>query len=77
MMYKTHPNFSRANEEKILAKLSSNNAHDKINMNIITDNTFNLYNILLNNEKRYMKVTLKSKLIGVASELILADYCKF
>ena len=34
-------------------------------MNIINDNTFNLHNSLLNNDNRYMKVTLKSKLIGV------------
>ena len=35
-------------------------------MNIINDNTFNLHKSLLNNDNRYMKVTLKSKLIGVA-----------
>ena len=35
-------------------------------MNIISDNTFNLRNNLLNNDNRYMKVTLKSKLIGIA-----------
>ena len=35
-------------------------------MNIINDNTFNLHNNLSNNDNRYMKVTLKSKLIGVA-----------
>ena len=35
-------------------------------MNIIKDNTFNLHNSLLNNNNRYMKVTLKSKLIGVS-----------
>ena len=28
-------------------------------MNIINDNTFNLYNSLLNNDIRYMKVNLK------------------
>ena len=32
---------------------------------------------ILNNDNRDMKVTLKSKLIGVARELILADYRKF
>ena len=35
-------------------------------MNIIKDKTFNLYFNLLNNDNRYMKGTLKSKLIGVA-----------
>ena len=35
-------------------------------MNII-DNTFNLHNRLLNNNNRYMKVTLKSELVGVAN----------
>ena len=34
-------------------------------MNIINDNTFNLHDCLLNNENRYMKVTLMSKLIVV------------
>ena len=67
MGYKTHPIFSRANQEKILVKQSTNIKHDEINViNIINDNTFNLNNSLLNNNKRYMKVTLKSTLIGVA-----------
>ena len=35
-------------------------------MNIINDNTYNLYNSLLNNDNRYMKITLQSKLIGIA-----------
>ena len=35
-------------------------------MNIINDNTFNLNKSLLNNDNRYMKATLKSKLIKVA-----------
>ena len=35
-------------------------------MNIINDNTFNLHNNLLNYDKWYMKVILKSKLIGIA-----------
>ena len=34
-------------------------------MIIINDNTFNLHNSLLNNDNRYMKVTLNSKLIEV------------
>ena len=35
-------------------------------MNIIKHGTFNLHNSLLINDNRYMIVTLKSKLIGVA-----------
>ena len=35
-------------------------------MNTINDNAFNLHNSLSNNDNRNMKVTLKSKLIGVA-----------
>ena len=46
-------------------------------MNIINDNTFNLHFSLLNNDNRDMKVSLKSKLIGIASELISADYREF
>ena len=59
-----HPNFSRANQEK---KQSTNIKRDEINiLNIINDNTFNWHNSLLNNDNRNMKVTLKSKLIGIA-----------
>ena len=36
-------------------------------MNIIHDNTLNLLHSLLDNDKRYMEVSLKSKLIGIAS----------
>ena len=62
--YKTQSNFSRANQE---IKQSINIKHDEIIiMNIINDNTFNLHNNLLNNDNRYMKVTLKFKLIGFA-----------
>ena len=46
-------------------------------MNIVSDNTFNLHNNLLKNDYRYMNVTLKSKLIGVANKLISANYCEF
>ena len=46
-------------------------------INIINDNTFNLHNSLLNNDNRYMKVILKSKLTGVARLLISADYRGF
>ena len=35
-------------------------------MNIINDNTFNLHNSLLDNDNRYMKVTQKSKQIGMS-----------
>ena len=57
-MYKMHLNFSRANQEK---KQRTNIKRDEINiMNIINDNTFNLCNSLLNNDNKYMKVTLKS-----------------
>ena len=44
-------------------------------MNNINANTFNLHNSLFNYDNRYMKVTLKSKIIGVARLLISADYC--
>ena len=46
-------------------------------MNIINDNTFNLHISLLNNDNRYMMVTVKFKLIGVAKLLISADYSEF
>ena len=39
-------------------------------MNIINNTTFNMHNSLLNNDDKYIKVTLKSKLIGVASLLL-------
>ena len=63
-MYKTYPNFSRENQGK---NINANIKRDEINIkNIINDNTFNLHDSLLNNDNRHMKVTLKSKLIGVA-----------
>ena len=34
----------------------------------IINNTFNMHNIHLNNANRHMKVTLKSKLIGITWE---------
>ena len=44
MAYKTHPNFRKANQEKVLVKQSTIK-RDEINMmNIINDNTFNLHN---------------------------------
>ena len=53
---------------QIKKKQSANIKHDEINiMNIINDNIFNLHKSLLNNDNRYEKFTLKSKLIGVAS----------
>ena len=42
-------------------------------MNIIDDDTFNLHKSLLNNANRYMKITRKSKLIGVVEWLISTD----
>ena len=67
MVYKTHSNFSREKKEKNFSKTSTNIKRDEINiMNIINDNTFNLHNSHFNNGNRYMKVTVKSKLIGVA-----------
>ncbi len=60
-VYKTHPNFSKANKKKsTIIKLGEIDT-----MNITNDNTFNWNNSLLSND-RYMKITLKSKLIGVA-----------
>ena len=75
---KTHPNFSWPNQEKNFAKQSTNIKRDEINiMNIINDKTYNLHNKFFNNDKRYMKVTLKSKIIEVVRLLILADYRVF
>ena len=49
-----------------IKKKSTNIKRDEINvMYIINDDTFNLHNSRLNNDNRYMKYTLKSKLIGV------------
>ena len=46
---------------QIKKKQSTNIKCDEINIkNINNDNTFNLYNSLLNNDNRYMKVTLMS-----------------
>ena len=64
-----HPNFSMVHQEKNKTKqkkTSTNIKHDDINMNIINTDSFNLHNSFLKNDNRYMKVTLKSKLIGVA-----------
>ena len=48
-MYKTQPNFSRANQE--IKKTSINIKRDEINtMKIINDSIFNLLNSFLNNE---------------------------
>ena len=78
MVYKTQPNFCCTNQEKILQKQSTNIKRDEINIiNIINDNSFNLHNSLLKNYIRYMKFNLKSKLIGVAWELILVDTRRF
>ena len=62
----------------MFVKQITNIKRDEINItNRINDNTFNLHNSLLNNDNRYMKFTLKSKLIGVARWLISADYSEF
>ena len=51
--------------KKILVKQCTNIKRNEIIIrNIIDQNTFNLHNSILNNYNRYMKVTLKSKLIG-------------
>ena len=63
-MYKTHSNFCRANQEKKTKKQNTDIKRVISIMNIINDNTFNLHNNLSNNSNRYMKVTLKPKLIG-------------
>ena len=56
--------FQQVNQEK---KRSTNIRRDEDNiMNIINDNNFNMHDSLLNKDKRHMKGTLKSKLIGVA-----------
>ena len=66
-VYKMHPNFSRANQEKILVKQSTNIKRDEINiMNIIDDNTLNRHNSLLDKDNRYTKITLRLKLTRVA-----------
>ena len=53
--------------EQIKKKQSTNIKHDEINIiNIINDNTFNLHYSLLNNDNRYIKVILNSKLTGIA-----------
>ena len=63
---------------QIKKKEITNIKHDEIIiMNIINDNIFKLHNSLLNNDNRYGKVTLKTKLIEVARKLISADYHKF
>ena len=68
MVYKTQPNFIRANQKNLVKQQSTDIKHDEINiMNIINDNIFNLHNSFLNNDNRYMKITINSKLIGVVS----------
>ena len=88
-VYKAHLNFSWVNQEKKTKKKtkkqnkkknkrSTNIKRNEITkMNIINDITFNLHNKLLINDNRYMKVTLKSKLIGVAKYIISNDYREF
>ena len=73
-MYKTNPNFSLGKSRK---KQSTNIKCDEINLMNIIKNTFNLHNSLLNKDNKYMKVTLNSKLLGVARQVISTDYCEF
>ena len=65
-------------EGSIKKKMSGESTYIKRNeidiMNNINDSTFNLHNSLLDDDNRYMKVTLKSKQIGVAGLLNSADY---
>ena len=68
MAYKIHGCRRRTpiSAEQIKKKQSTNIKCDEIDiMNIINDKTFNLHKSLLNNDSRYLKVTLKSKLIRV------------
>ena len=46
-------------------------------MNIIYVNRFELHDSLVDNDKRYMKVTMKTKIIEGIRSLISADYRKF
>ena len=56
-------------------KQSINIKCDKvIIMNIINDNNFDLYYSLLSNNNMYMKVILKSKLIGIARKVSSTDF---
>ena len=56
---------------------STNIKRDEINtIKIINDNTFNLHYSLLNNNNAYMKVTLKSKRIGVARGILKDIFSK-
>ena len=50
---------------KLRKKQSNNIKRDEINIINIINNSFNLHNTLLNNDPRYVKVTIKSKLTGV------------
>ena len=63
---------------RVAVSISSDNKHYTMGtsniMNIINDNSFNVHNSLLNYDNKYMKGTLKSKLIGVSREIISADY---
>ena len=73
--YKTHSYIRRITMSVWQSRKSTNIKRDEIDIiNIINDSTFNLNNNLLNNENRYMKVTLESKQIVVARKLISADY---
>ena len=67
MAYKTHGCIRRTpiSAEQIQ---STDIKRDEINIiDIINDKTFNLHKSLLNNDNRYMKVTLKSRSCQVAN----------
>ena len=68
--YKTHGWIRctpiSAGQIKKRTKLSTNIKRHEIDiMNIINDNTYNLHSWLVNNNNVYMKITLKSKQIGI------------
>ena len=75
--YKTHPNFSRANQEK---KKRINIKSDEINiMNIINDNTFNLHNSLLNNDNRkiFLRISKNISKVKIKTYFVINDHVVF
>ena len=67
MAYKTHMciRYTSISAEQIPSQ-PPNKQKSNQSANIKRDEINNLHNSLLNYDNRYMKVTLKSKLIGVA-----------
>ena len=77
MAYKMHwyIRHTSISPGQIKKKQSTNIKLDEINrINVINDNSFIG---ILNNDNKYMKVTLKSQLTRVASLLTSGDYCEF